>query len=182
MGAALGCRALIGASTAASHPLEDPPDARIEAADFLPFLGRDDREISGAWPCLMDVGCLVRVRPEGRGCQVARETLRIQKTLEDANLKITGVISDLLGRSGRAILRALIAGQTDPEALLAETTGRLKAPRSRLLDGLRGLVTDHHRFLLRLHLDHIEHLESLIAEIEGEVQRKLEPFDPRSSS
>ena len=62
--------------------------------------------------------------------QVARHTLRIQKTLEDANLKLTGVISNLLGTSGRAILKALIAGETDPERLLDHTTGKLKA-RSR---------------------------------------------------
>ena len=84
--------------------------------------------------------------------QVAQATLRIQKTLEDANIKVTRVISDLLGTSGRALLRAWIAGETDPERLLAHTTGRLRAPRARLLAGLRGHLTDHHRFLLRVPL------------------------------
>ena len=59
--------------------------------------------------------------------QVAQATLRIQKTLEDANIKITGMISDLLGVSGRGILKALIRGETDPERLLEATTGRLRA-------------------------------------------------------
>jgi transposase len=59
--------------------------------------------------------------------QVAQHTLRLQKTLEDANLKITGIVTDLLGPSGRAILRALIAGETDPERLLAQTTGAARA-------------------------------------------------------
>jgi transposase len=98
--------------------------------------------------------------------QVGRHTLRIQKTLEDADLKLTGVVSDLHGVSGRAILKALIAGETDPERLLAHTTGRLKAPRQRLLDGLRGVVTDHHRFMVRLHLRPIESLEAGIAQLE----------------
>ena len=111
--------------------------------------------------------------------QVGRHTLRIQKTLEDANLKLTGVISDLLGTSGRAILKALIAGETDPERLLAHTTGHLKAPRERLLDGLRGVVTDHHRFMLRLHLRQIESLESAIAQLERQIEKLLRPFRDR---
>ena len=111
--------------------------------------------------------------------QVGRHTLRIQKTLEDANLKLTGVISDLLGTSGRAILKALIAGETDPERLLAHTTGRLEAPRDRLLEGLRGVVTDHHRFMLRLHLRQIESLESGIAQLERQIARLIRPFRGR---
>jgi len=111
--------------------------------------------------------------------QVGRHTLRIQKTLEDANLKLTGVISDLLGTSGRAILKALIAGETDPERLLAHTTGQLKAPRERLLDGLRGVVTDHHRFMLRLHLRQIESLESGVVQLERQIEKLLRPFRDR---
>lgn len=111
--------------------------------------------------------------------QVARHTLRIQKTLEDANLKITGVVSDLLGTSGRAILRALIAGESDPERLLEHTTGRLRAPRERLLEGLQGRVTEHHRFMLRLHLRQIEALEAGIAQLERQVAKLLRPFRSR---
>jgi len=108
--------------------------------------------------------------------QVARHTLRIQKTLEDANLKLTGVISDLLGTSGRAILKALMAGETDPERLLQHTTGRLAAPRERLIEGLRGVVTDHHRFMLRLHLRQVESLEAGIAQLERQIESRLRPF------
>lgn len=108
--------------------------------------------------------------------QVAQTTQRIEKVLEDANLKISGVITDLLGVSGRAILRALIAGETDPERLLACSNGRLKAPRGRLIEGLRGAVTDHHRFLLRLHLSQVESLERLLADLDAEIARHLEPF------
>ena len=108
--------------------------------------------------------------------EVCQHTQRLQKTLEDGNVKITGVISDLLGVSGRAILRGLIEGETDPERLLQLAGGRLKAPRQRLLDGLQGAVTDHHRFLLRLHLNHIEGLEQLIREVEAQIESLLDPF------
>ncbi len=108
--------------------------------------------------------------------QVTQATQRIEKVLEDANLKITGVITDLLGVSGRAILRALIEGETDPERLLARTNGRLKAPRERLIEGLRGKVTDHHRFQLRLHLSQIDSVEGLLSDLDTEMARHLEPF------
>lgn len=108
--------------------------------------------------------------------QAAQHTQRLQKALEDANVKITGVISDVLGVSGRAILRGLIEGETDPERLLELAQGRLKAPRQRLLEGLQGTVTPHHRFLLRLHLDHIEGIERSMAEIEKQIEEQIAPF------
>jgi len=110
----------------------------------------------------------------------ARHTLRLQKTLEDADLKITGVISDLLGASGRAVLEALIAGETDPERLLERTSGRLKAPRSRLIEALRGRIRDHHRFLLRLHLAQIDALHAAAHEVEERIEQVLRPFPERA--
>ena len=65
--------------------------------------------------------------------EVARNTQRLQKALEDANIKLTGVISDVLGKSGRAILDAIVAGETDPERLVELAQGRLKAPRAELV-------------------------------------------------
>jgi hypothetical protein len=62
--------------------------------------------------------------------EITRHTQRIQKTLEDANVKLTEVITDIVGTSGRAILRALIAGETDLDRLVDLTSGRLKAPRA----------------------------------------------------
>jgi transposase len=106
--------------------------------------------------------------------EVSRHTLRIQKTLEDANIKLTEVISDILGTSGRAILRALVAGVTDPERLVDLTQGRLKAPRPKLLDALHGRVTEHHRFMIKLHLDQIETLELAIRDLE--VRADQGPF------
>lgn len=108
--------------------------------------------------------------------QIAQANLRIQKILESANIKIGTVIADLLGVSGRAMLRGLIDGISDPEQLLALTTGRLKAPKQQLLEALTGAATEHHRFLLRLHLEQIEHLERLVASLEAEIERQLRPF------
>src|SRR5713226_6105943 len=90
---------------------------------------------------------LTRTRKQLVG-EIARHTLRIQKTLEDANLKLTRVITDILGTSGRAILTALVAGETDPERLADLTRGRLKATHADLVDALHGRVTEHHRFMI----------------------------------
>jgi transposase len=108
--------------------------------------------------------------------EVARHVLRIQKTLEDANLKLTQVMSDIVGVSGRAILNALVAGETDPAQLADLTRGRLKAPRTDLLDALHGRITDHHRFMIKLHLTQIDALESAIATIEARIGDALGPF------
>ena len=105
----------------------------------------------------------------------ASHTQRIQKTLEDANIKLDSVISDVLGRSGRAMIEALIAGETDPAALAA-LNRRLKAPPDKLRAALQGRVTRHHRFLLRLHLNQIDALDAAIAAIDQEVDAKLAPF------
>lgn len=99
--------------------------------------------------------------------EIARHTLRLQKTLEDANIKLTEVISDVLGLSGRAILHAIIEGETNPERLADLTSGRLKAPRSTLVDALTGRVTEHHRFMLRMHLQQIQALEQAVRELEA---------------
>lgn len=101
---------------------------------------------------------------------------RIQKTLEDANLKLDSVVSDILGLSGRRMIEALIAGQTDPEALAALAHSRIHATRAELEAALRGRVTPHHRFMLRLHLDHLDALDAAIARIDMEVDGNVEPF------
>ena len=80
--------------------------------------------------------------------EMAQHTQRIQKTLDTANLKVAGVISNILGVSGRAILRALIAGETDAAVLAELAQGTLKNKRAALVDALTGRVTPHHRRLL----------------------------------
>jgi transposase len=111
--------------------------------------------------------------------EIAQHTQRIQKTLEDANIKLTGVISSVLGRNGRTLLQALIAGETDPERLVALTDGRLHAPREQLVEALRGRVREHHRFLLKLHLSQIEALKAAVRDVEGRLGAQLEPFRER---
>jgi transposase len=108
--------------------------------------------------------------------ETARHVQRIQKTLEDANIKIAGVISDILGVSGRAFLEAIIAGETDPEKLADLARGRLRASRQQIVEALRGRVREHHRFMLKLHLEQISSLEQAIAEIERRLGERLEPF------
>jgi transposase len=101
---------------------------------------------------------------------------RLQKTLEDANIKLDSVITDVMGRSGRAMIEALIAGETDPDKLAALADRRIRAPAEELREALRGRVTKHHRFLLRLHLQQVDTFTAAIAEIDQEVDANVEPF------
>jgi transposase len=103
-------------------------------------------------------------------------TQRIQKTLEDANIKLDSVITDIVGLSGRRMIEALIAGQTDPEALAALAHRNIHATSAELEAALRGRVTAHHRFMLQLHLDHLDAVNAAIARIDKEVDGNLEPF------
>jgi transposase len=101
---------------------------------------------------------------------------RIQKVLEDANIKLASVASDVLGVSGRAMIRALIDGQNDPDRLadLAKRSLRGKIPELKL--ALRGRITDHHRFLLRALMDQIESLEGLIARFDAQIEQEMAPL------
>ena len=101
---------------------------------------------------------------------------RLQKTLEDANIKLDGVISDIIGLSGRRMIEALIAGETDPEALAALAHRRIKAAPEALREALRGRVTANHRFVLQLHLQHIDALDAALSAIDREVDIHVEPF------
>jgi transposase len=101
---------------------------------------------------------------------------RIQKTLEDANIKLDSVVTDILGLSGRRIIEALIAGQTMPQALASLAHRRIHASADELEAALRGRVTKHHRFLLKLHLDQIDALDAALARIDEEVSANVEPF------
>jgi transposase len=102
---------------------------------------------------------------------------RVQKVLEDANIKLGSVASDVLGVSGRAMLEAVIAGQEDPGVLadLARRRLRSKIPELRL--ALKGRVTDHHRFLLRLLLDDLTQHEGLIGRLSERITEVMpSPF------
>jgi transposase len=105
----------------------------------------------------------------------------VQKTLEDANVKLTEAISDILGATGRAILRAVIKGETDPERLADLAQGRLKVSGRQLVDVLHGRITSHHRFMLQLHLQQIEALEHAVSDVEAQVREALTPLDRPSA-
>lgn len=106
----------------------------------------------------------------------AAHVQRIDKVLEDANLKLGVVLTDILGKSGRSVLQAIIEGDSDPESLLSHIDRRVKASRSEVLEALRGHVSSHHRFMLQLHLEHIDALDRAIATLEQEVGAGLKPF------
>ena len=102
--------------------------------------------------------------------EIAQHKQRIQKVLEDANVKLASVVSDVFGESGRRMLTALCAGQTDPWQLAALRDGRLAASRETLAVALQGRVTAHHRFLLSQHLRMLEYLEQTIRDFESQVE------------
>jgi len=108
--------------------------------------------------------------------EVSQHTLRIQKVLEDANLKLTSVISDIIGMSGRAMIEAISRGEHDPQRLADLSQGRLKASRPAVIAALQGRVTPHHRFLLRLHLTQIDALEVAVRDVEARLGDALAPF------
>jgi transposase len=106
----------------------------------------------------------------------AAEVNRLHKTLEGANIKLAAVASDVLGVSGRQMLSALVAGETDPAILAELAQGRLRDKLPLLEQALRGSVAGHQRFLLARQLAHIEFLEASIAEVSAEIAERLRPF------
>jgi transposase len=106
----------------------------------------------------------------------ARVAQRIQKVLEDANIKLASVATDILGASGRAMLRALIGGETDPEKLADLARRKLRAKIPALQLALAGRVTEHHRFLLQLHLEHYEQVEAWVGRLGQRIEERLAPF------
>jgi transposase len=101
---------------------------------------------------------------------------RVQKVLEDANIKLASVASDPLGVSGRAMIRAMIAGRDDPGELAELARKRLRGKIPELRQALHGRVTDHHRFLLRALMDQVGHLEGLIEQFDLRIAEQMAPF------
>jgi transposase len=101
---------------------------------------------------------------------------RIQKVLEDANIKLASVATDALGASGRAMIQAITGGQQNAEVLAEMAKGLLRNKLEELQLALEGHVTEHHRFMLRQLLEDLRHAEAEIAAVEAEIQRRLCPF------
>jgi len=108
--------------------------------------------------------------------QRVRHVQRIQKTLEDANIKLDSVISDIVGMSGRAILEAMVSGVSDPGKLAALASARIKATPQELRRALHGRMRNHHRTLLKLHLAQVDATNDGIAQLDKEIERSLVPF------
>src|SRR3984893_16834449 len=101
---------------------------------------------------------------------------RVQRTLEEANIKLDSVITDVMGKTGRAMIAAIIAGETNPVKLAALADPRVKSSQQDLRRALHGRVRKHHRFLLRLHLQQIDSSDAAIAQIDREVDANLASF------
>jgi transposase len=106
-----------------------------------------------------------------------RHVQRIQKTLEEANIKLDSVISDILGVSGRRMIEAMIAGVRNPRQLVALAHRGIKASPKELYDALHGRLTEHHRFLLQLHLEQFDALDAAIQRIDQQVDGRIERMD-----
>jgi transposase len=133
-------------------------------ASFVP--GRPIRELRD----------LTRQRTQLTG-EKASVANRIQKVLEDANLKLAAVASDILGVSGRQMLGAIIAGETDPRRLADLAKRKLRRKQAELEQALDGRVKPHHRLLLRELLDHVDYLDAAIARVSAAIEERTRPFE-----
>jgi transposase len=106
----------------------------------------------------------------------ARVINRLQKVLEDANIKLASVATDIMGVSGRAILEALVDGQTDATQLADLAKGRLRDKHEQLSAALQGRFKAHHRFVVIEHLGHIDYLEEAIERVSVEIEERIGPF------
>jgi len=106
----------------------------------------------------------------------SKEANRVQKILETANIKLGDVATDVLGASGRAMLKALVAGERDPHTLAQQALGRLREKRAALEDALDGQFTEHHAFLLRSLLTHLEFLEQQIKAFDDRIAEATAPM------
>ena len=105
-----------------------------------------------------------------------KEITRVAKTLELANVKLGSVVSDIMGVTGRAILKAMIEGEEDPQILAGLARGSLCRKRKELAEVVPGLMRDHHRFLLREQLETIDHLSERIRKLDARIEAVTRPF------
>jgi transposase len=106
----------------------------------------------------------------------AAERNRLLRLLETANIKLASVMSDVFGVSGRAMLKALIAGSAAPEEIAALARGQLRRKRADLIEALTGGVEEHHRFLLAMQLGRIAAIEADVAALDARIGERLLPY------
>ncbi len=205
-GASKGARRVLrGRRRSNAPPLPDwkPPFYLLEAAGFECWLvnARDVKNVPGrpktdkldaVWlaqvaergmcrPSLVHPAPIRRLRDLTRYRRAlirdrGREMQRVEKLLEDAQIKLSSVVSDLFGVSGRAMMRALIAGQRDPVVLAAMAKGRPRAKTTALQEALTGFFTDHHATILHMMLANIDRLSGQIAALDAQVAAASAPF------
>lgn len=107
----------------------------------------------------------------------ARVCNRLQKQLEDANIKLGSVASDVLGASGRDMIRALIEGKLEPAAMAQLARYRMRSKIPQLTQALRGGVNEHHRFMLKMQMEQVEHLERQIASLDQRIEAVMSPLE-----
>jgi transposase len=129
---------------------------------------------------LQELRSLMRTRKQ-LSREQTRHVQRIQKTLEQANIKLSTVICDVLGVNGRRMIEAMIAGVEDPGQLAGLADRRLKASTAELYEALHGRLTDHHRFLLQLHLGQYDALDLAIAQIDRQVDAAVAKLDEEAA-
>ncbi len=136
----------------------------LVTASFIPDQGqRDLRDLTRTRTTLVD--------------ERSRSIQRLQKVLEDANIKLAGVASDIMGVSARQMLDALVAGTSDPATMAELAKGRLRKKRAALERALTGHLRDHHRALIAMHLEHIDFLEEQIEQLSHQIAELLLPFE-----
>ena len=126
-------------------------------------------------PAVRQLRDVTRYRIDLVGARTA-EKQRVEKLLEDAQIKLSVVASDIFGISGRQMMAALIGGQTNPKALAQLARGRLRAKLEALEEAFTGHFTDHHAFLLATMLARIDALDADLAALEAKIQEMIAPF------
>jgi transposase len=126
-------------------------------------------------PAIRRLRDLTRYRADLVGVRTA-EKQRVEKLLEDAQIKLSVVASDIFGVSGRAMLAALIAGERDPKALAQLARSRMRAKLGQLEEAFTGHFSDHHAFLLQTMLGRIDQASADIAELEAKIEEEIGPF------
>lgn len=107
----------------------------------------------------------------------SQEINRVHKLLETANIKLSSVLSDIMGKSGHAMLEALLWGQSDPEALASLARGSLRGKLAQLREALEGRVDAHHRVVLGQLLEHIDFLEQSLHRLTVQIEQRLGPYE-----
>jgi transposase len=125
---------------------------------------------------IQELRSLMRTRKQ-LSREQTRHVQRIQKTLEEANIKLGSVICEVMGVSGRRMIEAMIAGVRDPRKLAALAHRQIKATPKELYDALHGRLTDHHRFLLELHIGQYDVLTAAIERIDRQVDAAIAKMD-----